>query len=94
MSYAITGWRYNRLREVTWEDGTLTGDAFITRLVRQEATVREGQAVGPVGGPFTYHRHLADPLSALVLITEQLETILTIQGDRPMTPAAPPDAIV
>lgn len=54
----------------------------LVRRVKAEAETLEGQDVGVVG-QYTVSNHLADPLSALVIIQGVMETLDSVDGDVP-----------
>jgi hypothetical protein len=84
-------------QEVTWEDGELSGAGEdLLTLIRLEAEVREGSAVGLIPtGPFTTTNHLNNSLSAFCLIQSMVppEDFLDASGDIPEPPELPEGAI-
>lgn len=91
--FTIRGKYNGRETEITWDNGTLTGDEFLVRRLQREAEAMEGHLVAfpTMGG--TTHNHLQDSLSALYLILEQFEEVFESHGDVPQLPDVPDGAI-
>ncbi len=94
MRYTVTGTIEGRTFTVTYEDGRITGDEPAVRLIEATARSLEGEPVGPVGGPYTDRDHLRDPLSALFVMREAFDEVVSATGDVPEAPDAPEDAAV
>jgi hypothetical protein len=94
MTFTITGTYRGETFTVTWTDGTLSGDPDFVRLVESEAQAREGSAVGPVMGPYTTTAHLADPLSAAILLQEVFDDVTSSSGELPEPLEGEDDVIV
>ena len=84
MQYVVYGTIEDEPIRITWTDGYIDGDEGALEELFALAGVLEGKRVGPEPhGPFTVSEHLADPLSALVLIEDVLDEVITIEGDYP-----------
>lgn len=82
-------------------EGILKGDPLARAQLYSQASLLEGEAVGPAGGPYTHSRHLEHPLSALELITSYMPAlhgweVEVLEGYVPSSPPPqiPEDAIV
>lgn len=73
---------YQTRYEVRWDDGELSGDEALVRLLTDHADDLEGQTVGPGDGPFTTTDHLASPISTIELIYDLMADPLFV-GDVP-----------
>ena len=83
-----------RVREITWDDGRLSGSDGLVALLRREAVRLDGVPVGPEpSGPYTVRDHLADPLSTLVLLGRLVEPDAETFGDVPAVYSRVDDAI-
>lgn len=80
-------------RAVTWEDGSLSGDAVVVALVEGEAAAREGSAVSFPTMDATFHNHLTSPLSFMLLAMDVLGPDAIATGDVPQFPAVPDGAV-
>ncbi|SFU40162.1 hypothetical protein SAMN05421543_101472 [Alicyclobacillus macrosporangiidus] len=90
-------WRSAKeVAEVTWEDGRLSGDPVLTRLIESTARGLEGMPIGfPTGGQ-TVTDHLSDPFSALYIMRFRLPEpieFLDAGGEVPTLPPVPDGAI-
>lgn len=91
MTYHIIGILDDDVVELTWEDGTLTGD--LVAITRIEARVVE-IGTGPFGPPTAdLVADLADPLSALFIIDEVLDEVGILEGDVPEIETGDPDLV-
>jgi len=63
-------------------NGRLTGDFNLVRLLEIEAEIMKGYKVGPSAGPFTVENHLASDLSAWFLLLQVFgdENVELIEG--------------
>lgn len=93
MGFTIQGKLLGRLCTVTYDRGELTGDEFAVESARRRAEALEGQAVGPVCGPYTTTGHLREPLSAAFIISDVFDEVTGAWGDLPEPPPVPDDAI-
>ncbi|QRG65974.1 hypothetical protein [Brevibacillus choshinensis] len=91
--FTIKGKYNGKETEVTWDNGTLTGDDFLVRSLHCEADAMEGHLVAFPTMVGTTHNHLQDPLSSLYLILEQFEEVYESHGDVPQLPDVPDGAI-
>lgn len=92
MRFTAIGTAYGHSLNVTWEDGSLTGNGQAIRMVLTEAANLEGELVGPVGEQ-TETKHLRTALSAMIIIDRVLvEAVFT--GDVPEPDGAPSDAVI
>lgn len=64
----FSGIRNHKRVTVTRVDGALSGDLEAVAWIRYVAACLEGQILGPISGPYTSSRHLADPFAAAELI--------------------------
>lgn len=82
MRFTVHGTFDGEPAQVAWQDGELSGEPpVVLRLVRYEADNRP--RVGQHGGPYTFRGgHLADPISAAILIRETLDPPLVHEGDK------------
>jgi hypothetical protein len=94
MQFKVTGIKGKKTMEVEWEDGELNGDKQAVDAVNAMAKEYEDEAVGPVGGPYTYEKHISCPLSAAILINEYFDSIVKAEGSVPMPPESPEGAII
>lgn len=77
---------------IAWEDGALTGNGQVIRMVLTEAEYLEGELVGPVGQQ-TDTKHLRSALSARLIIDRVLaDAVYT--GVVPEPDSAPPGAVI
>lgn len=84
MTFTIHGLIDDEDVQVTWTGGVLAGDKAAVDEVKALAQVLEGTAVGPEpDGPFTYANHLANPLSALLLIEDVFDDVIRRVGQLP-----------
>ncbi|QGJ69817.1 Hypothetical protein PBC10988_15040 [Planctomycetales bacterium 10988] len=84
MAYTVYGKIEERRVHITWTDGYLEGDAEALEELIALADVLKNKAVGvEPDGPFTYQHHLANPLSALILIEDIFDEILQVRGKIP-----------
>lgn len=90
MKYTVQGTFRDRPIELTWENGTLSGDEIVCRLLEIESRLMD--TTGPSGGPYTTEDHLSNPLSALFII-EVLVNIVEVSGEVPTIPDVPDGAI-
>ena len=88
--FTVTGIFEGVVASVTWDAGEFvvnqeTDEADVAAILGVElrAARLAGQEVGPVGGPYTFENHLADPLSALFVIREAFDEIGIVEGDVP-----------
>lgn len=69
---------------IQWrDDGTLGGDREVAGMLRAFAASVEGNAVGPIEGPYTYRDHLKSGLSAVMLIDGLFERVDEWIGEVP-----------
>ena len=57
-------------KSVTWDNGKVTG--YRAKALMFYAQRRDGNQIGPIGGPYTTTKHLSDPISAAMLIRDIL----------------------
>ena len=63
--------RYDdRVLEVTWDNGKISGDPFLVAVLTTEAKVREGTSVGPPGNVNVFTNHLQSGLSTFELLRD------------------------
>lgn len=97
MQFWMTGTPVNAFvtdPKVTWQDGRITGDLVALGDLQQAADDQDGLAVGPVGGPYTTRNHLADPLSAYILMLGLFHrSTVQVGGDVPQVPDLPEGAV-
>jgi len=94
MKFTVKGYRGGIEREVTWEDGVLSGHEPTIEAIKADAEARKDEPVGPIGGPYTLGAHLAAPLSAAILIGEAFDKIISAEGEVPEPPETPEGAVV
>lgn len=96
MMYVVKGTYHGCSAAITWQDGKLIGptadDLALVRRVKAEAEVLEGHSVGVIG-QYTATNHLADPLSALIIIQSVMDSVDSIEGDVPQAEELPAGAI-
>ncbi|MEK6236492.1 MAG: hypothetical protein N2C14_17425 [Planctomycetales bacterium] len=93
MKFTLHGLIENHSVRVTWADGRVDGDEIAMEELVALADVLEGKPVGPEpDGPFTMQDHLADPLSAQVLIEDVLDEVTEFLGELPFEIGLPPAA--
>lgn len=93
MKFTAKGAIGGKPETVTWDDGKLTGSPFAIEYLRNMAEWQDGEPVGPIMGPYTEHDHLADPLSASILMAEMFGDSVEFEGDLPEREDLPPGAI-
>lgn len=93
MAFTVTARHRSSVQRVTWDAGQLSGDPEAVALVQQLAQSLEGKYVGPVTGPVTQKDHLSKGLSALILMDEAFDEILTTTGRVPQAPDVPPGSV-
>lgn len=77
---------------VAWEDGALTGNGMLIRMILTAAANLEGELVGPVGQQ-TSTKHLHNAFSARLIINRVLpDAVFT--GDVPELGQVPPGAVI
>lgn len=96
MIYSVTGVYGTSEATVTWVDGVLRGgrpgqaptgwDIAALAAIELKALRLEGREVGPIPGPYTTADHIDDPLSALFVMREVFEVIVSTRGDVPEAP--------
>jgi len=82
---------------VTWDNGRLSfGDTseIAKEYVLHEFRMRDGDPVGPVGGPYTERHHVKSALSSLMILDTLFGKNATLVGDIPVAPETPYDAVV
>jgi len=84
MQFTIHGLIEGQSVQITWSKGYIEGERGAVQELIALAEVLEGQPVGPEpDGPFTRRNHLADPLSAQVLIEDVMDEVTYVEGDLP-----------
>lgn len=81
MQFTARGSRNGQPTEITWADGTLSGDPLAVALLQGEARGHEGEPVGPPAGPYTDSNHLKSPISTIELIQQFIFDIEEMEGD-------------
>jgi hypothetical protein len=91
----FTGQRGGKDISITWEDGTLSGDADTVDWIRYIARIAEasGTIVGGIGGPYASGEYLEDPYAAAELIRSVFPAPPHMEGELPER-YAPPGAII
>lgn len=92
MTYTVKGYINKRIATVTWQDGKLDGDITAVRMVELQAELLEGRMVGPVG-IYTTQDHLSSDLSALMIIADVMDGVISVTGNVPTAPLPPEGAV-
>ncbi|GAA4711089.1 hypothetical protein GCM10023228_15960 [Brevibacillus fulvus] len=96
MKYTAKGKYHGRPAAIIWQDGKLIAptadDLSLVQMVKAEAAAQEGHSVGVIG-QYTTTNHLADPLSALVIIQSVMDSIDSLEGDVPQAEELPKGVI-
>ena len=87
MSYTVSGRLASDGSTSPGMMGCCSGDPLTVEILNIHAEVLESRAVGGPTGPWTEHRHLANPLSALWLMRELLGDDITAEGGVARAPA-------
>jgi len=81
-------------RQVTYEDGKIKGDVVVSALAEGYAEAMDGYPVG-ISYQYTVKDHLSDPLSALVILLEEVyDEGAEVTGDIPEPKPVPDGAVV
>lgn len=83
-------------REVTWEDGKLSGDSDLVGIIEATARRLDGTYVGPPAFEYTRTEHLRSPYSAIEIMRFYLPDgieFIDATGDIPKLPPVPDGAI-
>jgi hypothetical protein len=92
--FTLTGSRNGKTVSITWEDGSLSGDADAVSAVQHVADVWEGRTIGQPGGPYTTQNHLASPYTARYFMCRVFSERPTLtEGALPLLPDPPEGAI-
>lgn len=92
--FSAKGTVRGRKAEVTWDKGQIAGDVVAVERIKAEARGLEGEAVGPVCGPYTLTDHLSDALSAVHIVRMVFDDGAEFSGDVPEPPELDePDSI-
>lgn len=78
--------------EVTWDGGALSGDDGLVAAIQAHARSEQGEGLGWFDGPFTVRDHLADPSTALYLLSLYFDGDAVASGKVPERPPARPGA--
>lgn len=85
--FTISGTKNGETFAIGWGDGMLSGPTVHTDAIIRIA--QRSEDVGPVGGPYTYDNHLANALSAFILINDYFDTRSGHTGTLPDFPSDP-----
>lgn len=81
-------------RQVTYENGRLEGDIIVATLAEGYAEAMDGYPVG-IAYQYTIKDHLSDPLSALVILLQEVyDEGAEVTGDIPEPEPVPDGAVV
>ena len=71
---------------ITVDNGKITGDPMVLRLLAIEASAAEGSKIGPSIGPFTHTDHLNNDLSVWFLLLGIFgdDSVHLVDGEHPV----------
>lgn len=79
---------------ISWDAGQLDGPPWLQVLAQIDADVRDGEPLGPVGGPYSTTRHLRNETGALRILTDLFtSSSVRITGDVPSRESLPDGAV-
>ncbi|NRR04575.1 hypothetical protein HP570_20380 [Brevibacillus sp. RS1.1] len=96
MKFSIKGTIRSIEYVLTFQDGEITGSPLALTILQYKACLAEaeGEAIGPIGGPYAKPPYLKDPVAAYILMTRVFTSIISYTGDKPPGRHSLPDGAI
>ena len=98
-TFTLRGTRGGQPLALTWSDGVLSGEGddaqHVIARVHETAQAFDGVLYGPPSGPYTMHKHLDSPYTALYMLRRQFDPHPppTMEGSVPAQADPPKGAV-